>query len=188
MDDTTVPEPEDAELIARARAGEVEAFGGLYQRYLRRIYLYIRGRVDDQADAEDLTEQVFVQAFQSLGQYHHRGHPFSAFLYRVAHNLVIDHRRRAASVQLTALEEDMTEAGASLEDQAHNRAESGRLADALKDLPEDYQEIIRLRLLLGMPTDMAAAWMGRSPGASRVLLHRALKSLKQRLDRSDGYA
>ncbi len=182
MDDTTSSGPEDAELIARARAGDVEAFGSLYERYAHRIYLYIRSRVGDQSDAEDLTEQVFVQAYQSLGQYTHRGHPFSSFLYRVAHNLLIDHRRRASSAQVVPLEEDILSIAGMPEEQAHQKAERDRLAIALSELPADYQEIIRLRVLLELPTAMAAAWMGRSQGATRVLLHRALKSLKERLE------
>lgn len=186
MDDTISSSPEDAELIARARAGEVEAFGSLYERYARRIYLYIRSRVGDQADAEDITEQVFVQAFQSLGQYTHRGHPFSSFLYRVAHNLLIDHHRRASSAPVMPLEEDIPSVAGLPEEQARQKAEHDQLAVAMRELPEDYQEIIRLRVLMELPTEMAAAWMGRSQGATRVLLHRALKSLKERLESGNG--
>jgi RNA polymerase sigma-70 factor (ECF subfamily) len=185
MDDTTRSGPEDAELIARTRAGEVEAFGSLYERYARRIFLYLRSRVGDQADAEDLTEQVFVRSFQSLGEYKHRGHPFSSFLYRVAHNLLIDHRRRTAATQVIPLEEDIPSASGTPEEQAHQNSERDRLASAMRQLPEDYQEIIRLRIILELPTEMAASWMDRSQGATRVLLHRALKTLKERLESSN---
>ena len=86
---------DEDDLIARARQGDREAFADLYQRYLPMIYAYVRARVFDDHDAEDLTEQVFLRAYQSLSRYHGRGWPYSAFLYRVARNLLVDHIRRS---------------------------------------------------------------------------------------------
>src|SRR3990172_6387302 len=124
MTEGQATERSDAELIALAQTGESEAFGELYRRYLDPIYRYIRVRVGENRLAEDLSEMVFLRSFESLGKYKERGHPFSAYLYRVARNL---------------------------------------------------------RVVLGLTTAEVAVWMGRSEGAVRVLLHRALKSLREQL-------
>lgn len=172
---------QDAELVARAQRGDVDAFGVLYQRYYEVIYRYILSRLGDPEPAEDLTAAVFLRAFESLGKYRERGWPFTAFLYRVAKNLVIDHFRRQRPEM--PLEEadgiDTDEAGKGLEEDQMRQA----LRGALEALPQDYQEVIRLRLLLGLPTATAAAWLGRSEGATRVLLSRALDRLRRLLAR-----
>ncbi len=171
----------DADLVARAQRGDVSAFGVLYQQYHDVIYRYLRSRLEEAEAAEDLTSAVFLRAFESLSSYRQRGWPFSAFLYRVAKNLLVDHFRRRR--QESPLEEaDAAEAepvDRSLEDQEMRRA----LRRALEALPQDYQEIIRLRVLLGLPTATAAAWLGRSEGATRVLLSRALERLRRELEK-----
>jgi len=169
------------ELIARARRGDREAFADLYQRYLPMIYAYVRARVFSDPDAEDLTEQVFLRAFQSLARYRPRGWPYSAFLYRIARHLVIDHVRRSrreATVEMTG---EPAEARPSTDDVLIRQEDGRRLLLALDRLPADYQEVIRLRLLLALPTATAAVWLGRSEGAVRVLLHRALQALRREL-------
>jgi RNA polymerase sigma-70 factor (ECF subfamily) len=169
----------DAELLARAKGGEVESFGQIYVRYLRPIYLYLRSRVADEKDAEDLTEMVFLRAFQSLPRYQERGLPFSAFLYQVARRLLIDHFRKVR--REVPLDEAKAEPGTP--DHPDTRMEKdldvSAVVDAMGRLPDSYQEVIRLRVLLGMPTKEAAAWLGRSEGATRILLHRALYSLRR---------
>ena len=84
---------EDVELIELVKSGDLDAFGVLYERYLGPIYRYITTRVSDEQDAEDLTEHVFLRSFESLNRYEDRGLPYSAFLYRVARNVLIDHYR-----------------------------------------------------------------------------------------------
>jgi RNA polymerase sigma-70 factor (ECF subfamily) len=179
MDDPQRAERSDAELITLAQRGESEAFGELYQRYLDPIFRYLRMRVNDLGLAEDLTEMVFLRAFESLGSYRERGHPFSAYLYRVARNLLVDHYRRREEVpleQAPALTSPTDVAG-----MVARREQLRSVLAALAELPEDHQEVIRLRVILALPTAEVAAWMGRSEGAVRVLLHRALKSLREQL-------
>lgn len=179
MDEQARAERSDAELIALAKGGEAEAFGELYRRYLDPIYRYVQVRVSDDSLAEDLSEMVFLRAFETLGSYRERGHPFSAFLYRVARNLVVDHYRRREELSLEHAPEQagpMDVAG-----EVARREQLRSVQAALAKLPEDHQEVIRLRVVLGLPTAEAATWMGRSEGAVRVLLHRALKSLRERL-------
>lgn len=185
MDENTPIVPEDSELISRAQSGEVEAFGELYKRYLDTIYRYIRVRVSEDLIAEDLTEIVFLRSYERLEGYKERGLPFSAFLYRVARNLLVDHYRQQ---QGDALLEDVDRIGISEpapEDRVITSESIQEVQEALTSLPADYQEIIRLRVVLDLPTATAAAWIGRSEGAVRVLLHRALKALRVRMSESE---
>ena len=176
---------DDAELIARVQSGEVEAFGDLYQRYLDLIYRYIRVRVVEDRVAEDLTEVVFLRSFEALGRYKERGRPFSAFLYQVARNLLVDHyRQRKEEVSIEDVNQMATSAPA-VDEQVIQSERIREIEHALTSLPSDYQEVIRLRVILALSTEDVAAWMGRSEGAIRVLLHRALTTLRRRLVESD---
>jgi RNA polymerase sigma-70 factor (ECF subfamily) len=174
--------PDDAELIARAQGGDAQAFGELYQRYLNPIYRYIRARVAEDQTAEDLTELVFLRSFEVISRYKERGLPYSAFLYQVARNLLIDHYREQRE-ELELEDVDQMAAPAKGMDERFVQVERIKaIENALADLPSDYQEVIRLRVVLAMPTTTVAEWMGRSEGAVRVLLFRALKTLRGRLD------
>src|SRR3990170_4792475 len=111
--------PSDSDLVARARAGEVEAFGQLYLRYFDPIFRYLRTRLADAQDAEDMAETVFLRAYQSLPNYRERGWPFSAFLYQVARNALTDHyRQRRPETELSQAEQSGTPARGLAEDLA----------------------------------------------------------------------
>ncbi|MGH2606784.1 MAG: RNA polymerase sigma factor, partial [Anaerolineales bacterium] len=94
MSDRDLNNPPDSELVVRAQQGDRAAFGKLYTRYLTPIYRYLRSRLSDPRDAEDLTESAFLKAYQALPRYRERGWPFSAYLYQVARNALADHFRR----------------------------------------------------------------------------------------------
>ena len=171
--------PDDAHLVSLAKAGDIEAFGELYSRYLDPIYRYVHSRVNEDLTAEDLTEEVFIRAFKALDKYKERGLPFSAYLYRVTKNLLVDLYRR--NKEEIALEEAKHIPAPDITmDESLIRAEKHSiLGQAYKRLPTDYQEIIRLRIILGLSTSETAVWMERSEGATRVLLHRALNALRE---------
>ena len=175
----------DAELIVRAQGGEVEAFGELYQRYLDQIYRYIRVRVTEDRVAEDLTEVVFLRSFETLGRYKERGRPFSAFLYQVARNLLVDHYRQQKEEVPIEDANQMATSTPTVDEHVIQSERIREIGHALTSLPSDYQEVIRLRVILALSTAEVAAWMGRSEGAIRVLLHRALTALRRRLAESD---
>jgi RNA polymerase sigma-70 factor (ECF subfamily) len=168
----------DAELVTRTKRGEVEAFGTLYERYVERIYKYIRVRVTDQNIAEDITENVFLRAFEAIERYQERGHAFSAYLYRVAQNQLVDfYRKKKEEAPIEVADQVIADfptldEGLILSDQVQE------VQDALTTLPGDYQEVIRLRVVLEMPTSEVAEWLNRSEGAVRVLLHRALNAIR----------
>jgi RNA polymerase sigma-70 factor (ECF subfamily) len=175
----------DGDLISSAQAGNSEAFGELYRRYLPQIYGYIRLRVDTERDAEDLAETVFLRSFQAIQRYEDRGVPFTAFLYKVARHAVVDsYRSRSSSLPLEEAEKQPDDAPGA-ESSLMDLEQKAEALAALGRLPERYQEVIRLRVLLDVPTEKVALWMGSTPTAVRVLLHRALKALRKSLGTDD---
>jgi RNA polymerase sigma-70 factor (ECF subfamily) len=173
--------PIDSDLVARARAGDREAFGELYQRYFDPIFRYLCVRVDRAEDAEDLAETVFLRAYRSLHRYRERGWPLSAFLYQVARNALVDHYRKRPRESDLAEADSLSTPARALDDEMERAERLREMRRALGSLPPDYQEVIRLRVLLSLPTETTAQWMERSPGAVRVLLYRALAALRIRL-------
>jgi RNA polymerase sigma-70 factor (ECF subfamily) len=175
----------DAQLIKQAQAGEVNAFGELYRRYLTQIYRYIRSRVSTDRDAEDLAEAVFLNAFQGLKMYRERGAPFGAYLYRVARNLIVDHYRGSRRSEPLDEQGGQLTSGENAERVVVQSESLREIREALLRLPEAYQEVIRLRVLLEMSTGEVGRWMGKNTSNVRVLLHRALKALRKELDQGD---
>ena len=185
MSGSVEPSESDAALIARAKRGDAQAYGHLYQRYADAMYRYIRTRVSDDHTAQDMTENVFLRAYESLGRYRERGLKFSAYLYQVARHLVIDHYRAAQDELGLNEAESRSGGGRGMDERFIEREQLGVVKRALDRLSEDYQEVIRLRVILEVPTAEAAEWMKRSPGAVRVLLHRALNALRREIERED---
>jgi RNA polymerase sigma-70 factor (ECF subfamily) len=172
---------DDAHLVSLAKAGEIEAFGELYSRYLDPIYRYIRTRVNEDQTAEDLTEETFTRAFKALDKYEERGLPFSAYLYRVTKNLLVDFYRKQKEEITLEKAADLPASAIAMDESLIRAEKHSMLGQAYKQLSTDYQEIIRLRIILGVSTSEAASWMARSEGATRVLLHRALKALREQM-------
>jgi RNA polymerase sigma-70 factor (ECF subfamily) len=171
--------PTESELVHRAMRKDPAAFGQLYELHLDSIYRYIYYRVGNAAEAEDLTEQVFLKAWEHIGAYDDRGLPFAAWLYRMAHNLVIDYHltRKVAE----PLSEFLVEKSPGPQETAELHMEMAEVAAALRRLSPDYQQIIILRFAQGCTHAEAAAIMGKSEGALRALQCRALTSLHEAL-------
>lgn len=175
--------PTESDLVALAVRRDAAAFGRLYQLHLDAIYRYVYYRVGNTAEAEDLTEQVFLKAWEHIGAYDQRGLPFAAWLYRMAHNAVIDyHRTRRPAAPLSdALAETLVDRGDGPDRLVERRLEAGELASALRTLTPDQQQIILLRFVQGLSHAEAAAVMGKSEGALRILQYRALGALNAAL-------
>jgi RNA polymerase sigma-70 factor (ECF subfamily) len=169
---------EDAALLALVQQGDADAFGVLYQRYLDRIFRYLRMRMANDRDAEDLTETVFVRAFESIDRYEDRGWPFSAYLYQIARNVLADHYRTLKHTSPLDDLEPIESTQLPVDDLVVHRERLNLVKEALQTLPDDYQEVIRLRVILKMSTASSAQWLNRSQGAVRVLLYRALRKLR----------
>lgn len=172
----------DAELVTRTKDGDAEAFGLLYEKYVERIYRYIRVRVTEQTIAEDITENVFLRAYEAIERYQERGHAFSSYLYRVGQNLLVDHYRMKKEEAPIEVADQVSTGAPSLDEDLIQADRMQEIQEAMATLPEDYQEVIRLRVVLEMPTAEVAEWLDRSEGAVRVLLHRALKALRDIFD------
>lgn len=177
-------ESPDQEIVARAIAGEVEAFGALYDRYVDPMYRFIRFQVSYEEDAEDLTETVFLKAFESLPGFRtgKRMTNFRAWIYRIARNLVIDHyRTRKPSLPLD-LEFASGEVAEQPEELIQFREESERISRAVSRLDEPFRPVIVMRFVSGLNYTETADALGLTENYVRVIQFRALKQLKELLE------
>ncbi|HUZ77640.1 MAG TPA: sigma-70 family RNA polymerase sigma factor [Chloroflexota bacterium] len=167
------------DLVDRSSKGSGEAFGQLYQLYVDRIYNYIYYKTGHSVDAEDLTEQVFIKAWEAIGRFRPEGKPFAAWLFKVARNVVIDHYRTRKSN--TDLSEVMAAAAADgdPEDAAQKQATRQLLMSAVRRLTDEQQQVILLKFIDGMDNAEISATMGKKEGAIRALQYRALLALQR---------
>ncbi|GAB4482341.1 MAG: sigma-70 family RNA polymerase sigma factor [Anaerolineae bacterium] len=175
---------EDSELIERAKR-ETEAFGALYERYVRRIYNYIYYRTGNHEDAEDLTARVFQRAMKHIPNYVDRGLPFSAWLYRIAHNLVVNWHRDRRRRTLVPLD-DLILKGLSSEAPEYvteQREEVDLLMKAIRNLPDDRQQLLILKFVEHLSNAEIGQIMGRTEGAIKSLYHRTLITLREEIAR-----
>jgi RNA polymerase sigma-70 factor, ECF subfamily len=171
----------EEDLVRRAQRREPEAFGQLYEEHFDRIYRYVLLRVRSQEDAEDITQQVFLKALEKIGSYRWRGMPFASWLFRIAHNLVVDYWKKKSREKVVAPEE-IDEMAASPNDPAtlaELEFDMKQLAAACQQLTDGQREIVSLRFAGGLSVAEAAKVMGKSEGAVRVLQHAALVKLRR---------
>lgn len=179
----TVPADEKTdrigELVERASKGSGEAFGQLYQLYVDRIYNYIYYKTGHSVDAEDLTEQVFIKAWEAIRRFRFEGKPFAAWLFKVARNVVIDHyRTRKSNSDLSEVISAVAREG-DPEDFAQRRATAQVLMTAIRRLTDEQQQVILLKFIDGMDNTEISATMGKKEGAIRALQYRALLALQR---------
>ena len=171
------PPPED-HLIARAVQGDADAFGDLYEHYLARIYRYVFYRVNDVAEAEDLTETVFLKAWEVLSDYRIRRVPFDAWLYRIAHNAIIDRYRTHKETLPLEGRLEIDDVASGPENRLDRRETIETLAQAVSQLSPIQQQVLTLRFISGLSHAETALVLDKSEEAVRVLQHRALSALR----------
>ncbi len=166
--------------LDRAIQGDHEAFGLLYEQYVERIFNYVYYRTGNQHDAEDLTAKVFFRAMRRIPQYQERGLPVSAWLYRIAHNLVANwHRDRGRRPEIS-----LDEGVASIPHSEHPEAtllkleEQDHLLRIIRKLPPERQQLIILKFVEHMSNAEIGQIMGRTEGAVKSLYHRTLLTLR----------
>ena len=172
------------ELSLVARAGsDADAFGLLYERHVRRIYNYIFYRTGNHHDAEDLTARVFQRALRHVGKFEDKGVPFSAWLYRIAHNLVANWHRDRSRRPTVPLEDNLLPAGAGpLPEAVAVASEEQRLLiEAVRRLPGDRQQLLILKFVERLSNAEIGLIMGRTEGAIKSLYHRTLNTLRDEL-------
>jgi len=174
-------------LVARAKSNP-DAFGALYERYAKKIYSYLYYRTGNSHDAEDLTARVFHRALVNLNGYTSRGLPFSAWLYRIAHNLVANWHRDRGRRQTLPLHEAVRQDWQALraeapEAQAETNEDQARLLAAIRRLPAERQQLIILKFVEQLSNAEIGQVMNRTEGAVKSLYHRTLLALRDDLDK-----
>lgn len=173
-------------LIARAVDGDGDAFGVLYARHMDAIYRYIVMRIGDTIQAEDLTEEVFVRAWEALPRYRPRQHPFTSWLYRIAHNLVVDTYRKREPLAVPRSDLEVQQAsGSSPESLVERMQDLSSLSAAVQQLDDEEQQVILLRFVDNLSHREVGQIIGKSEGASRVVQHRALARLHELLSEQE---
>jgi RNA polymerase sigma-70 factor, ECF subfamily len=172
-------------LVERAQAGDRDALEELYLLHFDRIYGYLHVSVGNRADAEDLTTQTFLRMLESIGRFRWQSAPFSAWLFRIAHNLAMDHFR--ASKRWQPQEEVPEEPGStapSADEEAMRSIGRESLFELIESLSPEQRQVLTLKFVFDFSNAGAAAVLGKSEGAIKSLQHRALASLQKRLQRS----
>jgi RNA polymerase sigma-70 factor, ECF subfamily len=175
-------EPNVRALVEGAQRGDREALEELYLIHFDRIYSYLHLSVGNRHDAEDLTTQTFLKMLESIGRFRWQSVPFSAWLFRIAHNLSIDHFRAGRRVQtegevpeVPGMEES------SAEDQAMDSLGQAGMLALIERLSAEQRQVLTLKFLFGFANADVAGILGKTEGAVKSLQHRALASLQKHL-------
>jgi RNA polymerase sigma-70 factor, ECF subfamily len=168
-----------------AKAALDAAFEDLYRAHLRDVYSYAYYRIGNHHDAEDLTEQTFLQAYRHFERARREsdGRPLRPWLIRIAHNLASNYHRDRSRRPQTALESaDPVSHPHDTEQVVEGREELRQVIDGLTELPGDRRDALIMRFALGMSNREIARALGRSDGATKVLIHRAIKQLEEEME------
>jgi RNA polymerase sigma-70 factor (ECF subfamily) len=173
-------------LVERAQRGDRAALEELYLRHFDRIYSYLHMSVGNRHDAEDLTTQTFLKMLESIGKFRWRSAPFSAWLFRIAHNLAMDHFRATKRWQP---EENVPEPEPPEESAAEEEAldSIGRqsMLELIQRLSHEQQQVLTLKFVFNFSNAEAATILDKTEGAIKSLQHRALASLQRQIERPE---
>jgi len=170
----------EADLIRAAQKGDRDAFARLYEVHVERVYRYLLGRLGKSADAEDITTEVFLRAMRALPSYRAKGHPFIAWLFRIAHNQAVNYlkkrarRREMPLLETAAISDDPEEA-------ALRRVMLSEVSQAMQGLTNLQREVLTLRFGTDLSVSETAKAMNRSVEAVKFLQHSALRALRRLL-------
>ena len=168
-------------LVRRAQQHDQDAFAQLYEEYFDKIYRYIAFKIGNRTEAEDMTQQVFLNAIKSISSFRWRGIPFSAWLFRIAHNQVVDYLRKKAKHATTSLDEVLVSNGNNPQLVAEQNLDIERLLLATKQLTQAQREVISLRFASELSIAQVARVMAKSQGAIKALQHSAIVALRKTL-------
>ena len=171
---------DEADLVQRAQKQDNQAFTQLYEMYFDKIYRYVSFRVNNEMESEDLTQQVFMKVLNSISSYKIQGLPFSAWVYRIAHNLVVDFMRQQNKKGTVDI--DGLQLVSPAEDPQHvieRRLDLEEVKKASRSLTASQQEVISLRFTSDLSINECAKIMGKSEGAIKALQHSAVLALRK---------
>lgn len=181
----SVQQNNDVSLAKRVARGDSQAFGELYERYLDQIYRYVFYQVKDKMAAEDLTEEIFLKVWRSIGTFSGNGHSLSTWLYRIAHNHTMDYFRAKhnwlVSTEQLATGSETLGATEDPEQIVQNKLMQEEIMALVSTLPEQQKEIIILKFIEGLNNCEIEQITGRSQGAIRITQMRALSALQQKI-------
>lgn len=177
---------EERELVQRAKNGDKDALATLYETYFDSIYRYVLARVGESADAEDLTEEVFLRMLRAVHSFQWQQIGFAPWLFRIAHNLVVDYLRRRTYRRsrmnyIAATFIDSVEMTEEIEQKLDNQD----LSQAVEQLSAAQRDVITLRFAAGLSVAETASALGKRAGNVKVLQHNALAALRRILENKD---
>ena len=172
---------DEESLIRRAKQHDQVALTQLYEENFDRIYRYIVLKIGDRTEAEDMTQQVFLNALQSISSYNWKGMPFSSWLYRIAHNQIVDHLRKKSKRMTVPLDDSMPVHTDDPRQAAEQKIEIEEVVSATKGLTRAQQEVISLRFGGELSVAEVAKTMHKSEGAVKALQHSAIAALRRAL-------
>jgi RNA polymerase sigma-70 factor (ECF subfamily) len=180
--DARASSKEVRELVDRAQRGDRVALEELYLLHFDRIYSYLHMSVANRHDAEDLTTQTFLKMLESIGRFRWQSAPFSAWLFRIAHNLAMDHFRASRRWQP---EEEVPEPPGSeelsAEDQAMDSIGRQSMLELIDGLSQEQQQVLTLKFVFNFANAEVATILDKTEGAIKSLQHRALASLQRQV-------
>ena len=172
-------EPDVIGAVKSAIEGDVEAYGKVYSIYVDRIYRYVYYQVGDKMTAEDITEEVFVKTWKSIGSCRGKEGTFTAWLYRIAHNHVVDtFRKKHREVSFEDININNED---DPEQEAEDKLELHKVLEAVDSLPEQQKQVILLKFLEGVDNSEIGQILGKRQGAVRALQMRALLNLRHKI-------
>ena len=169
-------------LVDAARVGDEGAIAELYNKYFPRVYRYMLVRTGNVGDAEDLTEEVFIRALGALERFEWRQVPFSAWLFRIAHNAIVSHQRRdGARGRLSPLSPSLPVNTQGPEEAVEARLALDEVMEATRNLPDAQRRVIALRFGAGLSVAETARALGKTGGNVKVIQHKAIVKLRELL-------
>ena len=172
---------DEESLVRRAQQQDREAFAQLYEEYFDKIYRYVVLRIGNKTEAEDLAQQVFLNALRSISSFKWKGVPFSAWLFRIAHNLVVDYLRKKTKHTTSSLDKSEATSDSNPQLEVERKFDIERLLLATQRLTGAQREVISLRFTSELPITEVAKIMGKSQGAVKALQHSAIVALRKTL-------
>jgi len=175
---------DEESLVRRAKQHDQEAFAQLYEQYFDKIYRYVTLRIGNETEAEDMTQQVFLNALQSISSFRWKGIPFSAWLFRIAHNKIVDYWRRKKGTTVP-LDESLASNERNPQLVTEHRQDVEQLLLAAEKLTGAQREVISLRFASELSIAQVAKIMGKSEGVVKALQHSAIVALRKALAVTD---
>ena len=170
---------DEESLVQRAKQRDQKAFAQLYEEHFDKIYRYVALRIGDRTEAEDMTQQVFLNALKSISSFKWKGVPFAAWLFRIAHNQVVDYLRKKSKQVAVPLNESLVSSDSNPQLMAGHNLDVEQLLSATRRLTEAQRQVISLRFAGELSINQVANIMGKSQGAVKALQHSAIVALRK---------